>query len=358
MSTPAPRVAARYFVLLADLLREQGADVNAILRAAGLDAGRLGPSDAWLQPDEVERLIAAARAATGRTDLGFELGRRIKMTSHDLLGYGMLSCRSFDEVLRLVARHYHLMTETFTLRYQRAGAGVGEAVYAPALAMPAGVLHFYEEVLAMAHHHQVGLMLGSDVPGHDYHLSLPEPPHVARYASLAPARFHFGSGTLPGVRVVMGADLLDRPLPLGNPRLMREIDERCRAIGRRPPAADSGWGEYVKMMLREARGELLTLAELAQRVRVSARTIDRHLKKEQLQFRNLARQVQIERACELLAAPGTTVAQVALELGYSDAANFSRAFRRELGMPPGDYQQQRAAAPAGRAAADAPTPTR
>lgn len=358
MSTPAPRVAARYFVLLADLLREQGADVDAILRAAGLDARRLGPSDAWLQPDEVERLITAARAATGRTDLGFELGRRIKMTSHDLLGYGMLSCRSFDEVLRLVARHYHLMTETFTLRYQRAGAGVGEAVYAPALAMPAGVLHFYEEVLAMAHHHQVGLMLGSDVPGHDYHLSLPEPPHVARYASLAPARFHFGSGTLPGVRVVMGADLLDRPLPLGNPRLMREIDERCRAIGRRPPAADSGWGEYVKMMLREARGELLTLAELAQRVRVSARTIDRHLKKEQLQFRNLARQVQIERACELLAAPGTTVAQVALELGYSDAANFSRAFRRELGMPPGDYQQQRAAAPAGRAAADAPTPTR
>ena len=62
MSTPAPRVAARYFVLLADLLREQGADVDAILRAAGLDAGRLGPSDAWLQPDEVERLIAAARA--------------------------------------------------------------------------------------------------------------------------------------------------------------------------------------------------------------------------------------------------------------------------------------------------------
>jgi transcriptional regulator GlxA family with amidase domain len=103
------------------------------------------------------------------------------------------------------------------------------------------------------------------------------------------------------------------------------------------------------MMLREAQGELVTLEDLARRINVSARTIDRHLKKERLQFRELAQQVRFERACDLLLAPGATVAQVALNLGFSDAANFSRAFRRVLGVAPGEYQAgERAQASASR----------
>jgi transcriptional regulator GlxA family with amidase domain len=94
------------------------------------------------------------------------------------------------------------------------------------------------------------------------------------------------------------------------------------------------------MMLREASGEQVTLEDLARRISVSARTVDRHLKKENLRFRDLAQQVRIQRACDLLGAPGATVAQVALSLGFSDAANFSRAFRRVSGVSPGQYQQR------------------
>jgi len=49
---------------------------------------------------------------------------------------------------------------------------------------------------------------------------------------------------------------------------------------------------------------------------------------------------RFERACTLLAEPSATVAQVALRLGFSDAANFSRAFRRVFGMAPGEYQKR------------------
>lgn len=49
--------------------------------------------------------------------------------------------------------------------------------------------------------------------------------------------------------------------------------------------------------------------------------------------------VRFEGACELLASQDATVARVALALGFSDAANFSRAFRRTFGMSPTQYQQ-------------------
>jgi transcriptional regulator GlxA family with amidase domain len=96
------------------------------------------------------------------------------------------------------------------------------------------------------------------------------------------------------------------------------------------------------MMLGEVHGERVTLEGLARRVNVSARTVDRHLKKEKLHFRTLAQQVRIERACDLLIVPSTTVAQVALRLGFSDAANFSRAFRRVRGVSSGTYRQRAA----------------
>jgi AraC-like DNA-binding protein len=103
------------------------------------------------------------------------------------------------------------------------------------------------------------------------------------------------------------------------------------------------------MMLRESHGTPLTLEDLARRINVSGRTIDRHLKEESLQFRDLAQQVRFERACELLREPGASVLSVALGLGSSEPANFSRAFRRVMGMtpppPPKDPRRKRHAGP-------------
>jgi len=79
---------------------------------------------------------------------------------------------------------------------------------------------------------------------------------------------------------------------------------------------------------------LVTLEGIARRAGVSSKTIDRHLHKEGLRFREAADKVRYERACELLCAPGASVTQVALQLGFSDTANFSRSFRRVAGIAP------------------------
>jgi len=65
-----------------------------------------------------------------------------------------------------------------------------------------------------------------------------ESPVVRRYDALAPPRFHFDEGAMPGVRAVMGAELLDMPQPLADSRLRQQIDARCEALARRPPPTD------------------------------------------------------------------------------------------------------------------------
>lgn len=49
------------------------------------------------------------------------------------------------------------------------------------------------------------------------------------------------------------------------------------------------------------------------------------------------RKLRIERAKELLRLPGKRVGEVAFEVGYSGIYSFSRVFKRETGMTPGEY---------------------
>src|SRR6218665_4105541 len=348
MTAPAKRSPVRYFVLLLDALRRQGVETAQLLRKAGFEETRFDRRKMPLLPAEIEAFVASARQLTGRTDLGFEMGSLIKMNSHDLLGYGMWSCRNFDEVMWMVSRHFHLMTETFTMTYRRTRSH-GEAVYTPVTSFAPETLRFMNEVMATSHGNQVRLTFGQDTPVYDIHLSMPEPSHIARYRALAPARFHFGERGLGGVRVVMGADLLDKALPMADPHVVKEVDERCGIVGQRPPPGDPGWGDYVTMMLRDDLGELVTLDDLARRINLSARTVDRLLKKENLTLRDIPQKVRFERACELLADPAATVVQVALGVGFTDPASFSRAFRRVVGVSPGQFQQRLSSArPPGR----------
>ena len=263
------RVPTRYFVLLMNALRAQGVDTAKIFSAAGIDETRFNHRDGTLATPEVDTLVLTANQVTGREDLGFDLGCLIKMNSHDLLGYGLLSCHTAHQIMCMASRHYHLMTETFTLNYQRRPGAPGEAIYTPTIAMPDATLRFYLEVVAVSHQNQVRLMLGVDAPAYDVYLSMPEPAHVLRYRTLAPARFHFSENALPGVRVVMGADLLDHPLPFGDADVVNQIDERCSLLGSRPPTGHFGWGEYVEMVLRAAEGEQVTLEDLARRLRLT-----------------------------------------------------------------------------------------
>ena len=47
------------------------------------------------------------------------------------------------------------------------------------------------------------------------------------------------------------------------------------------------------------------------------------------------------RAMMLLASPGLSIKTVAERLGYSNVANFSRAFQRWTGMSPGEHRTMR-----------------
>lgn len=71
----------------------------------------------------------------------------------------------------------------------------------------------------------------------------------------------------------------------------------------------------------------------------SVRSLQRHLSLQNTSYSGLLEQVRFEMATRLLADSSVKVIDIALSLGYRDASNFSRAFRRLSGLSPKQYRQ-------------------
>ncbi|HEY9658905.1 MAG TPA: helix-turn-helix transcriptional regulator, partial [Allocoleopsis sp.] len=71
---------------------------------------------------------------------------------------------------------------------------------------------------------------------------------------------------------------------------------------------------------------------------LSVRTLQRHLGEVGLTYSKLVDRVRFNRAMALLQQPDGKLIEIASELGYTDPANFGRAFRRWAGISPREYR--------------------
>ena len=83
-----------------------------------------------------------------------------------------------------------------------------------------------------------------------------------------------------------------------------------------------------------------TLEMLSRLTGISRRSLQRFLESKGSSFSRLVEQVMLNRAIELLGDARLPLKEVARELGYSEPAHFSRAFRRMTGLAPSTYRKK------------------
>lgn len=336
-----PTVPARYLVWAIQLAEARGTDCSDIPGVGGLTRAQLETPDAMLSQRQFDAILHRLLVASAHSDLGFELGMRMHLSSHDLLGYAMLSSPTLDVCMRLAQRYYRLITPNFRLQYQRLGDDV-ELLFTPMQAMVPETLYFHEEAIAVASYRHLCSLLQRPLAHGRIFLSMPEPRHAARYRELGAVPVQFQSSSLPGVRIVLAATEMDQHLPLANERARATAEHHCRQLMQHVKE-ESSWKDWVAMMLNAAVDHQPKLDELAGLLNIAGRTLDRYLRKEGTTFRALALEIRNRRAQSMLIEGGLPVSQIAYRLGYTDVANFGHAFRNMNGCSPSAYRQARGA---------------
>jgi len=89
----------------------------------------------------------------------------------------------------------------------------------------------------------------------------------------------------------------------------------------------------------------ITIEDLAYLTEQSVRTLQRRLKLAGLNFNGLISEARYRHSRNKLRNSDLSVTEIAKLLGYSDAAHFTRAFRRWAGVTPSNFRKHRATLP-------------
>ena len=82
-----------------------------------------------------------------------------------------------------------------------------------------------------------------------------------------------------------------------------------------------------------------TLEQVAGEMHTTPRTLIRRLQREDASYKAILEDLRREYACRLLRDARLTAADVGVILGYAEAANFGRAFRRWTGESPAAWRR-------------------
>ena len=92
----------------------------------------------------------------------------------------------------------------------------------------------------------------------------------------------------------------------------------------------------VRAIVRKELGHCLA-ADIARRLGMELRSLERHLSSEGTTFREISREMQLQ-ASQRLLKTGASVSEVAKALGFSEVSAFTRAFRRWSGETPSAWK--------------------
>lgn len=83
----------------------------------------------------------------------------------------------------------------------------------------------------------------------------------------------------------------------------------------------------------------IELGLLSEMMRLPVRTLQRRLTEAGVSCLALVQEIQFARTLQLMEDPSRRLVDIAVELGFSDAAHFTRAFRRWTGVSPLDVRR-------------------
>lgn len=327
-----------YLRHIGDQVASRGGDVGEWLAGSGLRASQLhDPS--WTLPLPVfQRLVRDALLLSGDDALGLLVGERLGATTHGMLGYAALNSGSIREALALVERFAGLRLSLISIGHE---AHRGELRIVFTATHPLGDVRrpVLEAVVLSIKNILDAISVGVCRVGEvAFPFAAPAYADLARDLFGAPVRYaqSWAGFTLP-------AEALDVPLRMADPEAFREAAQICQRELDKLTANESMAARVRRLLLERQRG-FPSLQVTARLFSMTPRTLHRRLLEEETSFRELLEEVRHTLAVEHLKSGRFTVDEIAYTLGYSDVANFRRAFKRWESVSPSEFRGARVTA--------------
>lgn len=315
--------------LVLDYLRSRDVADALLLRGTGLAAEALPASGSAITPPQYMQLLSNASRLLASADTSFMLGQQMLPGHYGAASHALLHARNLRQALEILAacasRLCPLLCPRFKVEGELAVLYWSDSFGAPSL-LPFLVEMHMTAVVALCR------WLGGERLPWRFCFNRASPRHTEQH------EVHLG----PELRfncyldaMLIDAAWLDRPWPRGN-ATAASVALRAAALeveqGAAPaPSLLNALYDYLLERVRKVPTLDLTAADFG----VSPATLKRHLLRHGTHFQAELDQVRTHVALYLFQTRRADNEAVAHYLGFHDATNFRRSFKRWTGQSPG-----------------------
>ncbi|MGI9326602.1 MAG: helix-turn-helix domain-containing protein [Pseudomonadales bacterium] len=267
---------------------------------------------------------------------GWTLDLSFDLAAQGALGFAMACAPTLADSFDVMARYGHVRAPWFRLEVFREASQWGVKIrrqFPVALHLDVAMV----ESVLLSGQNLVESVLGRSIDEAVMSFDYPAPAWRERYLTCFSGRVVFDSDyagfSMPDV-------WRESLCPLADAGMYQAAISRLEMERRRLDSADF-LSVRVAMLLAASGDAGLSLGAVAGSMNVSRRTLIRRLKEAGTAFSELLDEHHKQRATELLANPNFTATEVGYRLGYTEPANFTRAFKRWFGTTPGSYRRGR-----------------
>ena len=328
-----PSWLARLVLMYLERTTRLGLPREDLLRQARLDEAQLRDPDGRIPISAVVRLWHAITARATEPTLGLRLGTDARVREFGLVGYTMVCSKTVGAALKRLDRYDRIVSETLNVELDAvAGATwVRLHVESPLRAFRPAADARLAALVSVCRE-----IAGTPIDPLTVRLPYRKPEHTLEYERFFRAPLEFGA--LVTAFLVRNEDLA-RPIAQCDETLAGYLDRLAEQL-LTPAEAGSTVGEQVRRLLwSDLPDGVPDLEELARRLGMSIRTVQRRLREEGTTFRRALTQFRRDAAPALLRDGRLGVAEVAFLLGFEDPSSFQRAFRRSFGVSPRAFRK-------------------
>lgn len=332
-------VSASYVRLI---LQVYGDAADTVLEGTGLTQDGLKELE-FVSWQTFARVLDGVERSANSSEWPLRLGERLNITSHGAVGFAALTAPTVGEAMETLATCYRARITAVDMVLQEE-----QDMYVLSLQDLTGDPVFFQRVSLIILKVIEALLeaLLGQLPANSIDMTLQglDGSQAQRIALLCRVNVRLGNR----FAVAIPGSWRNLPSPLQEQALHREnVMESRRIISQRGVFPTTA--ETVNFLLRSALDSVLAgggavavppLSEVASRTNVTPRTLIRRLKTEGTSYRYMVESLRREYAERLLRNTSLSVAEVADRLGYTESANFGRAFRRWYGLPPAIWRKK------------------
>lgn len=334
-SKEVPSTMGSWIQAIVRALDSRGINGTELALKAGIHPRVLRNGEERAPQPAVTRLWAAAVEATGDPAFGLLVPRFINPVTFHALGYAILASPNIKAALQRTIRFQRLISDATDERLELAGDRYRLVIERTS---PLGPPHeAIDAFMAVGARTFRALTDPNKVNPIALRLRRPEPPSFEAYNKVfrCPITFAAGEDAMEYSRGDVEA-----PLPNANAELARHNDAIVGDYLARTGRVDSLADRVHALLVEHLPDGGPSEETIAERLCMSPRNLQLQLAQGGTSYKELLNRARQDLARSYLRQGKYSIKEIAFLLGFSDAATFTRAFRRWTGQSPGRFAQQ------------------